>query len=78
MNVTEALAQLEALGDAAKAEGAAAYHKVARRYLGVTVPQITELANGWRAGLDVGNAIRCGARPGTLLPLARAHPFTRP
>lgn len=48
-----ALAELEALGDPARAEAAAAYHKVARRYLGVTVPQITELANGWRAELDV-------------------------
>ena len=61
MNVTEALAQLEALGDAVKAEGAAAYHKVARRYLGVTVPQITELANGWRAGLDVPGRVALAA-----------------
>ena len=48
-----ALADLTALADPAKAEGAAAYHKVARRYLGVSVPQITELATGWRAELDV-------------------------
>lgn len=48
-----ALGELEALADPVKAEGSAAYHKVARRYLGVSVPQITELANGWRAELDV-------------------------
>jgi 3-methyladenine DNA glycosylase AlkD len=31
----------------------AAYHKAPRRYLGVTVPQITDLANTWRAELDI-------------------------
>lgn len=53
MTATEALAQLEALSDPERAAGSAAYHKAARRYLGVTVPQITELAQGWRAELDV-------------------------
>ncbi|MBL9056101.1 MAG: DNA alkylation repair protein [Rhodobacteraceae bacterium] len=43
------LQALEALADPAKAVEMAAYHKAPRRYLGVTVPQITELANGWRA-----------------------------
>ena len=43
------LQALEALADPAKAAEMAAYHKAPRRYLGVTVPQITELANGWRA-----------------------------
>lgn len=50
---TEALTQLESLSDPERAAGAAAYHKAARRYLGVSVPQITELAQGWRTGLDV-------------------------
>jgi 3-methyladenine DNA glycosylase AlkD len=53
MNVQDAIAALETLGDAERAAGSAAYHKAARRYLGVAVPQITELANGWRAELDV-------------------------
>lgn len=46
-----ALAALEALGDPERAAGAAAYHKVPRRYLGVSVPQIAELATGWRDGM---------------------------
>lgn len=52
-DLTEALAQLEAAADPAKAPEMAAYHKAPRRYLGVTVPQITALADGWRAGMDV-------------------------
>ncbi len=52
MTVDEALAQLEALGDPERAAGAAAYHKAPRRYLGVQVPQIAELATGWREGLS--------------------------
>lgn len=48
-----ALARLEALGDAEKAAEMAAYHKIARRYLGVAVPQIEELVAEWRAALSV-------------------------
>ena len=51
--INEALAQLSALGDPARADTAAAYHKAPRRYLGVAVPQIADLANSWRASLDV-------------------------
>ena len=43
------LQELEALADPAKAAEMAAYHKAPRRYLGVSVPQITERADGWRA-----------------------------
>ena len=43
------LQELEALADPAKAAEMLAYHKAPRRYLGVSVPQITELADGWRA-----------------------------
>lgn len=53
MTVEEALSALESLGDVAKAAEMAAYHKVARPYLGVSVPQITDLANAWRGELDV-------------------------
>jgi 3-methyladenine DNA glycosylase AlkD len=49
----EALATLEALADPQKAAGMQAYHKAHRRYLGVSVPQITELATSWRAEMDV-------------------------
>ncbi len=54
MTPETALAQLEAAADPAKAPEMAAYHKAPRRYLGVSVPQITEMATGWRAELDVG------------------------
>lgn len=47
--LAEALAALEACGDAEKAAGAAAYHKVERRYLGVPVPLIDDMARLWRA-----------------------------
>ena len=47
----EAIAALEALGDPERAAGSAAYHKAARRYIGVRVPEITELATGWREGM---------------------------
>jgi 3-methyladenine DNA glycosylase AlkD len=53
MTAAEALAQLAALGDAERAAGMVAYHKVPRRYLGVSVPEITDLAKTWRAGMDV-------------------------
>lgn len=45
----EALAALEACGDAEKAAGAAAYHKIERRYLGVPVPLIEDMTRLWRA-----------------------------
>ena len=53
MTPNQALAELHALADPAKAEAALAYHKTGRPYLGVSVPQITDLANAWRAGLDI-------------------------
>lgn len=53
MTPEDALGQLSALGDPERARGSAAYHKAARPYLGVSVPQITELARAWRAELDV-------------------------
>ncbi len=53
MTPEAALAQLRARADPERAAGAAAYHKAARDYLGVPVPDITELAKEWRADLDV-------------------------
>lgn len=47
-----ALAALNALADADRAVQAAAYHKVSRPYLGIAVPQVTELAKSWRSGMD--------------------------
>jgi len=51
--IDTALAQLEALADAGKAAEMAAYHKISRRYLGVTVPQVEELVAEWRATLTL-------------------------
>ncbi|WP_151720093.1 DNA alkylation repair protein [Gemmobacter serpentinus] len=48
ISAPDALAQLEAASDPSKIAEMAAYHKAARRYLGVTVPQIDALAKGWR------------------------------
>jgi 3-methyladenine DNA glycosylase AlkD len=53
MTADEALAQLHAQADPQKAAEMAAYHKVARPYLGVPVPVIDELAKDWRAGLSL-------------------------
>ena len=51
--IAEALATLKALANDDRAAEAAAYHKAPRVYLGIPVPQITELANGWREQLSV-------------------------
>ena len=53
MTPEAALSELEALSDAERAEGMAAYHKAPRRYLGVAVPEIDRLAKGWRDGKTV-------------------------
>lgn len=57
MTPDAALAALRAAGDPDRAVGAAAYHKAARTYLGVRVPVITELARGWREGLDTAGRV---------------------
>ena len=53
MTADDALAQLEALANPENALRVAAYHQAPRRYLGVTVPQITILTDGWRTSLDI-------------------------
>ena len=58
MTVEEAIQGLKALADQGKAAEMAAYHKAPRSYLGVTVPQITDLANEWRAALDVSGRVQ--------------------
>ena len=52
------LGALVELTDPEKAEGMAAYHKVARRYLGVSNPQIDELVQTWRAERDLDDRLR--------------------
>ena len=58
---------LRALADPAKAAEMAAYHKVPRDYLGISVPVIDELARGWREdlardGLDLDARLGLAAR----------------
>lgn len=56
------LDQLQAQADAEKAAGMAAYHKVARVYLGVPVPVIDGMAREWRTGLDVAGRLDLARR----------------
>ena len=53
MTLDQALAQLGAAGDPAKAKEMAQYHKVERRYLGVANPQIDKLVKDWRKALSL-------------------------
>jgi 3-methyladenine DNA glycosylase AlkD len=57
MTPDDALAALQALVDPARAADMAAYHKVARPYLGVPVPAIDTLARDWREGLALDDRI---------------------
>ncbi|MGR3468008.1 MAG: DNA alkylation repair protein [Shimia sp.] len=53
MTPAEALAKLEAMGDAGKAAEMAAYHKAPRRYLGVPNPSLDLMARDWRRALPL-------------------------
>ena len=55
--IKQALAALEGFADPAKATEAAAYHKAARRYLGVSVPEIETLVAEWRADASLDDRI---------------------
>ena len=57
----EALAALEACGDATRATEMAAYHKAERRYLGVTVPLIGDQVALWRTQADVPGRVALAA-----------------
>jgi 3-methyladenine DNA glycosylase AlkD len=61
MTPDDALAALTALADPAKAADMAAYHKVARPYLGVAVPQIDTLAQNWRAAVTLDERLALAA-----------------
>lgn len=49
----EAVAQIEAVADPAKAPEMATYHKAPRRYLGASVPDIDALTKAWREGMTL-------------------------
>jgi len=52
-----ALSALQARADPGRAAEMAAYHKVLRVYLGIPVPQVAALADGWRAEVDLGGRL---------------------
>lgn len=51
------LAALNALADPERARGMAGYHKIARPYLGLSNPQVADLARDWRQALTVAERI---------------------
>ena len=51
------LAELQALANPQKAAEVAAYHKVDRPYLGLSVPEIEDLTDRWRAELTLDDRI---------------------
>jgi 3-methyladenine DNA glycosylase AlkD len=53
MTLDEALDALRAHVEPGRAEGAAAYHKAEREYLGVPNPAINDLTKAWRRSLSV-------------------------
>ena len=53
VTATQALARLEALADPVKAGEMAAYHKTARRFLGVPMPEVDPVVAEWRAALTL-------------------------
>lgn len=57
----DALAQLEALADPTRAAEMSAYHKIPRRYLGIGVPAIDDLADGWRAACTLDDRLTLAA-----------------
>ena len=59
--IAQALTQLDALADPARAVEAAAYHKAARRYLGLSLPQIEDLVATWRAETSLDDRISLAA-----------------
>lgn len=54
----EALAAIEAFADPERAVGTAAYHKTARRCLGVPNPVLNDLTTAWRRAMDVPTRVK--------------------
>lgn len=61
MTGAEILAALQAQADPANAQAVAAYHKVERVYLGVTVPQVEQVVKAARAEMDVPERVAAAA-----------------
>jgi 3-methyladenine DNA glycosylase AlkD len=59
--IDAALAQLHAIADSDKAAEAAAYHKVPRPYLGISIPNLEPLIAGWRSEATLDQRIQLAA-----------------
>ena len=59
--MTDPLDDLQALADATRATEMAAYHKVSRPYLGVSVPDVEALTDRWRAERTVAERVDLAA-----------------
>lgn len=57
LSVDEALAQLRALIEPGRAEGAKAYHKQTREVLGVPNPALNDLTKSWRREMSVSDRV---------------------
>ncbi|MDF1715498.1 MAG: DNA alkylation repair protein [Antarcticimicrobium sp.] len=55
------LAQIEVHADPGRAAGMKAYHKAARRYLGVPNPALNDLTKGWRQSLSLAERVALSA-----------------
>ena len=62
MTLDDALAALQGRIEPGRADGAAAYHKAKRVYLGVTNPSINDLTKEWRQALDIEARIALAAQ----------------
>jgi hypothetical protein len=69
MTPETALAHLETLGNAEDAAGMLAYHKLPRRYLGIRVPVLSDLARDLRQSLPLPDRLALADWP-----LAKRHP----
>jgi 3-methyladenine DNA glycosylase AlkD len=56
------LEELEAHANPSRAAEMLAYHKVPRRYLGISVPDVTALSDQWRAALSLEDRIALAAK----------------
>lgn len=61
MTPADAIAQIAAAAQPGKSAEMAAYHKVDRRYLGTSVPEIDALAKAWRADLSLEDRLALAA-----------------
>ncbi|WP_372604934.1 DNA alkylation repair protein [Actibacterium sp.] len=74
MTADQALEALHALAVPGRADGAKAYHKAARVYLGVPNPEINDLTKEWRQSLDVDQRVDLARGAGHYLAMDQTEP----